>query len=107
MDRIHDHVVSRFGKAARIHRGRSADILPNFPDGYFDWIYIDGDHSYEAVVQDLELSRTKVRKGGMIAGDDFTWRPKEGYPVKRAVEKFIAKYSLPLKLYSSQFLIRI
>jgi cephalosporin hydroxylase len=37
----------------------------------FDWIYIDGDHHYEAVLQDLELYFPKVKVGGYIVYDDY------------------------------------
>ncbi len=37
----------------KIHRGYSTDILEQFPDEYFDWIYIDGNHLYEYVKNDL------------------------------------------------------
>ena len=36
-----------------------------------DFIYIDGDHSYEAVKQDIELYYSKVKDGGVIGGHDF------------------------------------
>ena len=35
-----------------------------------DWVYIDGDHSYEAVTKDLEISFRLVKSGGLITGDD-------------------------------------
>ena len=38
---------------------------------YFDWIYIDGNHTYEYVKQDLEGYRPKVKPGGYMAGDDY------------------------------------
>ena len=37
-----------------------------FQDEHFDFIFIDGDHTYEAVSQDFELYLPKVKKGGLI-----------------------------------------
>ena len=36
-----------------------------------DWIYIDGDHSYEAVKADLKAAMQAVKRGGFICGDDM------------------------------------
>ena len=34
-------------------------------------MYIDADHSYEAVKKDLELCKIKTKPGGIIAGHDY------------------------------------
>eukprot|EP00241_Pyramimonas_parkeae_P012369 CAMPEP_0114225942 /NCGR_PEP_ID=MMETSP0058-20121206/962_1 /TAXON_ID=36894 /ORGANISM="Pyramimonas parkeae, CCMP726" /LENGTH=288 /DNA_ID=CAMNT_0001336623 /DNA_START=1199 /DNA_END=2062 /DNA_ORIENTATION=- len=36
-----------------------------------DWIYIDGDHSYQSVSSDLRAWWPKLRVGGMFTGHDF------------------------------------
>lgn len=89
-----------------IHRGYSDAVLEQFPDGYFDWIYIDGNHFYEYVRRDLELAATKVRAGGLITGDDYGplgwW---EG-GVTRAVDEFVAaRPSTELRIFGDQYLI--
>ena len=55
-----------------IHKGCSFNVLNNFPDEYFDLIYIDGDHSYEGVKKDLEVSYKKIKKGKHICGHDYS-----------------------------------
>lgn len=52
-----------------------------FDDGVVDLVFIDADHSYEAVVADIEAWWPKVRDGGLLAGHDYG---KAG--VRRAVE---------------------
>ena len=61
-----------------INQGLSTERLAEFPDGYFDWIYIDTDHSYPTTRDELRLAARKVRRGGYIAGHDFT----SGNPVR-------------------------
>ena len=39
-----------------------------------DFVYIDGDHSYNVVKNDLELYIKKVKPDGIIAGHDFEFR---------------------------------
>jgi predicted O-methyltransferase YrrM len=41
----------------------------------FDTIYIDGDHTYEGVLQDIESWYPMLREGGVICGHDY-W-PKD------------------------------
>jgi len=66
------------------HQGYSYDEVPKFPNGEFDFIYIDASHKYEDVKQDIELCLPKLKYKGIIAGHDYSWSD-----VKKAVdEKF-------------------
>ena len=69
-------------------RRDSESALSEFEDGSLDFVYIDGNHLYEFVKKDLELSLRKMKPGGYITGDDYSpggwW--KGG--VKRAVDEF-------------------
>ena len=56
-----------------------------------DFVYIDGDHSYEYVKKDIEHYYSKIKKGGLLAGDDFPWRD-----VNKAVIEFVDKHKLEL-----------
>ena len=79
------------GKSIEIDVGLSTDVVENFPDGYFDWIYIDTDHSYSTTKQELQLYSKKVKSGGIIAGHDFVsgnWDSLLKYGVIEAVSEF-------------------
>jgi predicted O-methyltransferase YrrM len=70
-------VTNRFTKqietgAVEIVRGFSTEALSSFPDGYFDFIYLDTTHAYDLTAQELELSSRKCSVGGLIAGHDFS-----------------------------------
>lgn len=56
----------------KIHVGYSIDRLLEFPDHYFDWVYIDTVHDYEVTAKELTISLKKVKVGGIIAGHDYT-----------------------------------
>jgi len=71
-----------------LHRAYSDVALESFEDHSLDWVYIDGNHNFEVVKSDLELSLRKVRPGGVIAGDDLLWKRDEGAPVQKAVRAF-------------------
>jgi predicted O-methyltransferase YrrM len=87
MKSMREHVGECYGALShvKIRKGFSQDVLASFPDGYFDWIYIDGNHRYEFVRTDLRLAFQKVRAGGVIAGDDFFWKREGRMHVKEAV----------------------
>jgi Methyltransferase domain len=76
MDAIYGSVLQRFRSAIKsgaveVHRNMSSEYCANFQDNYFDWIYIDGNHQYEFVKQDLEMYLPKIKTEGLIAGDDY------------------------------------
>ncbi|MGE6105554.1 class I SAM-dependent methyltransferase [Aeromonas veronii] len=89
-------VKSKFQKEQRdgkviIHRRESLDALQIFPDSFFDWIYIDTDHSYELTREELRLSASKIKPGGFIAGHDYqqgNWVAQYRYGVMEAVSDF-------------------
>lgn len=56
----------------QIHRKLSTEAVDDFPDYYFDWIYIDTTHCYKGTKAELELYASKIKPGGIIAGHDYT-----------------------------------
>jgi hypothetical protein len=58
-------------------------------DGSLDCVFIDGDHSYEAVINDLPFWWKKIRTGGQLLGDDF-WMES----VSKAVNEFASTNNL-------------
>lgn len=73
-----------------LHQGDSSSWLASFPDGYFDFIYIDGDHTYEGVKKDVQAAKSKVKEDGFLIFNDYTyWSPCEcmEYGVIQAVNE--------------------
>lgn len=54
-------IVSKDGSAA----------LDFFSDGFFDAVFIDGDHSERAVLRDHETAQRLTRRGGVIVHHDY------------------------------------
>ena len=90
-----------------VHRGTSIDAADAFTAGQLDWVYIDGDHRYEAVRDELTRYGGLVRTGGVIAGDDYGdggwW---EG-GVKRAVDEWCAARARTPTIIGSQFIVNL
>lgn len=96
MDAIADRVATRFAghireERVQICRETASAAFPRLPDGHLDWTYIDGDHSYDGVSEDLRLSYQKVKNGGYITGDDYHIGNWFADGVVRAVHDFLAE----------------
>lgn len=101
MDDRYQAVCLRFDPQVRsgrikIYRGCSGDVLGKFPDQYFDWVYIDGNHLYEFAKLDLELSLKKTKINGFIMGDDYAEGGWWLGGVKKAVDEFIQQKQVRL-----------
>jgi hypothetical protein len=108
MDAIYHSVLERFRDRiergqVQVRRSRSVDAAAAFADGSLDWVYIDGDHTYEAVKADLEAYHRTVRPGGLLAGDDYGLPGWWGDGVTRAVDEFAA--NAQLTIIGTQFLL--
>lgn len=55
----------------KILRKPSLDAVDDFEDGSLDWAHIDGDHSFDAAVQDIIRWAPKVREGGLVLVHDY------------------------------------
>lgn len=59
-------------------RAKSNVILKSFASDHFDFIYIDGDHKYSAVKNDILHAKRLIKKDfGIICGDDLEFFPTE------------------------------
>lgn len=80
-------------ESVRIIRDMSSKAADNFKDNFFDWVYIDADHSYDGCMNDLVAFNNKVKPDGYIWGHD--WLPegqkRPGFNVNEAVLDFVEK----------------
>jgi len=52
-------------------QGISWDCLAQFPDDYFDYVYLDAAHDYQSVQKDIQALKNKVKNGGFIQFNDY------------------------------------
>ena len=55
---------------AKYIRAASFDAVKEIEDDCLDFVYIDGDHSFDYVMMDLILWSKKVKPGGIVSGHD-------------------------------------
>ena len=82
-----------------ISRGLSTDVVDEFDDNYFDWIYIDTDHGYQITYDELIAYLPKMKPDGVIAGHDYiigNWNSHIRYGVMEAVSKFCNEHNFEL-----------
>jgi predicted O-methyltransferase YrrM len=51
---------------------KSLEAVNFFADNSFDFVFIDGDHTYEGVKADIAAWSPKLKPTGMLAGHDYT-----------------------------------
>jgi hypothetical protein len=114
MDEMYNRVLSRFKQRIDIgqvflHRQTSGITLEELADASLDWVYIDGDHTYDAVINDLRVSARKTKRGGLICGDDYMLGGWWQDGVVRAVHNFLAEMRgeiMILAVIEAQYILR-
>ena len=77
-----------FQDRVKVLRGISWEMAELVPDGSLDFVFIDADHKYRSVKNDIQAWAQKVRKGGLITGHDINMRG-----VYRAVKELAKEYT--------------
>jgi predicted O-methyltransferase YrrM len=73
-------------------RKSSMDAVKDFEDNSLDFVYIDGDHSFDFVMQDIIEWSKKVKPGGIVSLHDY-YRFR-GAGVVNAVDAYIAAHQI-------------
>jgi predicted O-methyltransferase YrrM len=77
-------LLERFN--ATVIRKTSMEMVDKFEDGSLDFVYIDGDHTFDACVQDVICWSPKVRHGGLVLMHDYYAFQRAG--VMKAVDAY-------------------
>jgi len=82
-------IMTRY-KQLRVLKLTSVRAASLFPDKYFDFVYIDANHTYKAVYADIYVWLPKVRDGGILGGHDFHYKG-----VRQAISEILGVISEP------------
>lgn len=86
--------LSQYGERATLLRQASVEAAKNFSDEFFDFVYIDANHFYEQVKADILAWLPKVKAGGWLLGDDFSWLLRQDQVTKAVMEAFSYNYGV-------------
>jgi hypothetical protein len=89
--------LSQFSDRVKFIRLSAEQAAPMIEDYSLDFVFIDGDHSYDAVLADCTNYYNKVRSGGIVAGDDYNIED-----VSNAVQYFFKQKNLAINIYPGQ-----
>lgn len=73
-------------------RQSSMEAVTYVQDG-LDLVYIDADHGYEAVKDDILAWSKKIRRGGILCGHDYMKEPNKHSEVSMAVNELLADFT--------------
>lgn len=108
LDKLFERVQNRYARwpNAELMRTTGVEAAASFEDNSIDFVYIDGDHTYEFVRKDIAAWWPKVRPGGILSGHDFTpGNPLKGhvYGVIEAVTEFANGEGLTIQETEEQY----
>lgn len=77
-------------------RKSSMEALCDIADESLDFVFIDADHTYDAVKEDINGWTPKVRKGGVVSGHDYYEFKSGKGGVIPAVNEYVAQHNYTL-----------
>lgn len=86
-------VAQDFSPRARVVKGLSTEVAKQIQPHSFDFVYLDADHSYKGVMEDLKAWTNLVRPGGAIGGHDYIdgYVPAGIFGVRSAVKDYFGR----------------
>ncbi len=84
---------------SKIIKKTSMDAVVDFADESLDFVYIDANHEFRYIAEDLVEWTKKVRKGGIVSGHDYFYTKGSNHSVNwhvaHVLNAYIAAYKIP------------
>ena len=96
-----EKLLSKHKDNINIIKGNSNKVLKEISLNLFDFVFLDGGHKYETVLNDLKsLTKVVINKGVILCDDyDLTYAPG----VKKAIDEYVLLNNFNLRILSSRF----
>ena len=95
------NLLKKFDKNINIFKGDSKVVLPKIDLSEINYVFLDGGHSYDTVINDLINCKVVVENNGVILCDDYDLSYAPG--VKKAIDEFVAKEQYDIKILFNRF----
>ena len=96
-----EKLLSKYKKNINIIKGNSNKVLKEIVLDKFDYVFLDGGHKYETVLNDLKSLRNVVLNKGIILCDDYDLTYAPG--VKKAIDEYVLLNNFNLRILNSRF----
>jgi predicted O-methyltransferase YrrM len=80
-EQIFDKKILNYNNVIK-NKMASIEFAKNITNETIDFVYIDGNHQYSSVKEDIEIWKPKIKQGGIIGGHDYHWES-----VQRAIHE--------------------
>lgn len=77
VEKVYDLRLKDNSKVTKV-KSTSLNFLRTAPLNFYDFIYVDADHTAIGVLLDAELSWDCLKSGGVLAFDDYEWSDGRG-----------------------------
>ena len=84
-------LLKKFQNNVNLIKGNSNIILKKIDMSKIDFVFLDGGHNYETVLNDLNCCNEVVKNNGVILCDDYDLTYAPG--IKKAIDKFVVENS--------------
>ena len=84
-----EELLSKFKENIHLIKGNSNILLKKIDMSKIDYVFLDGGHEYNTVMNDLNCCKNVIQNNGTILCDDYNLSQAPG--VKQAIDEFISK----------------
>ena len=96
-----ERLLKKYKNNINIIKGNSNKVLKEISINNFDYVFLDGGHKYETVLNDLKNLTKVVENNGVILCDDYDLTYAPG--VKKAIDEYVLLNNFKLKILNSRF----
>ena len=84
-----EELLSKFKENVHLIKGNSNKVLKKIDMSKIDYVFLDGGHEYNTVMNDLIYCHKVITNNGTVLCDDYDLQQAPG--VKKAIDEFISK----------------
>ena len=96
-----EKLLSKYKENINIIKGNSNKVLKEISLEKFDYVFLDGGHKYETVINDLKYLTTIINNGGVVLCDDYDLTYAPG--VKKAIDEFVLNNKCKFSIIANRF----